>query len=287
MISTFQIVSIFTSALIIVGIPFFIFKTYRGKPQLNQGLIWGMLTFLLYTIVRMILLTLLSRILPEGTLTSSMAFDGNMAIAALMEGVINALSFTAAAIVVYKFQLKKMRSKDIPLLNSLTFVMMSAIFLIMPLINYGMFALAVNKGTLEQFVRDDISLEQIQEMARTVQQTPALLFLDMGLSRIFDILVYTASFFLLYVGLEPSIEFKKSDLVDETLAVESNDTRLDEGKAKPVWKFIVFAGLVVFGYYAMSVLALSVFESKPLIMLILKAVYAIVVYKLTYGSRAN
>ncbi|HEY4538063.1 MAG TPA: hypothetical protein VIG45_06375 [Erysipelothrix sp.] len=284
MISTIQIISIFTSAFIIIGIPFYIFRKYRGKPQLNQGLIWGMLTFLLYTIVRMILLTLLSNVLPEGLLTNSMTFDGNMAIAALMEGIINAFSFTLAAIVVYKFQLKKMKNDDIPLLNSLTFVMMSAIFLIMPLINYGMFSIAINKGNLEQFVREDVSIEEIKAMAEAVKQTPAALYLDMGLARIFDILVYTASFALLYKGLAPHIALKQSDLVDETMAieVEVNDSN-ENNKAK----MILFAGLIVFGYYAMSVLALSVFENIPVLMLVLKAVYAVAVYKLTYGNKTN
>lgn len=284
MISTIQIISIFTSAFIIIGIPFYIFRKYRGKPQLNQGLIWGMLTFLLYTIVRMILLTLLSNVLPEGLLTNSMTFDGNMAIAALMEGIINAFSFTLAAIVVYKFQLKKMKNDDIPLLNSLTFVMMSAIFLIMPLINYGMFSIAINKGNLEQFVREDVSIEEIKAMAEAVKQTPAALYLDMGLARIFDILVYTASFALLYKGMAPHISLKQSDLVDETMAieVEVNDSS-ENNKAK----MILFAGLIVFGYYAMSVLALSVFENIPVLMLVLKAVYAVAVYKLTYGNKTN
>ena len=284
MISTIQIISIFTSAFIIIGIPFYIFRKYRGKPQLNQGLIWGMLTFLLYTIVRMILLTLLSNVLPEGLLTNSMTFDGNMAIAALMEGIINAFSFTLAAIVVYKFQLKKMKNDDIPLLNSLTFVMMSAIFLIMPLINYGMFSIAINKGNLEQFVREDVSIEEIKAMAEAVKQTPAALYLDMGLARIFDILVYTASFALLYKGLAPHIALKQSDLVDETMAI---DVEVNDSSENNKAKMILFAGLIVFGYYAMSVLALSVFENIPVLMLALKAVYAVAVYKLTYGNKTN
>ena len=284
MISTIQIISIFTSAIIIIGIPFFIFKQYRGKPQLNQGLIWGMLTFLLYTIVRMILLTLLSNVLPEGQLTNSMTFDGSMTIAALMEGLINAVSFSIAAIIVYKFQLKKMQNDDIPLLNSLTFVMMSAVFLIMPLINYGMFSIAINKGNLEQFVRDDVSIEEIKAMAEAVRQTPAALYLDMGLARIFDIMIYTASFFLLYKGMAPTIDLEPSNLVDETVAIDSNKT---EDKENSKAKMIILAALVVFGYYSMSVLALSVFEKIPFMILVLKAVYALVVYRLTYGAKVN
>lgn len=258
MISKFQIFSMIVSILLVIAIPIYIFRRYRGNYKMSQGIIWGMLAYFIYTITRIVLLTVITQIFP-GLDYENMG--GNAFVTALTEGVLNAISFAVAASIVYRYQLRKMEDDEIPILNGLTFVMVSAMFLIMPLINYTMFSIKANGGNLESFVNDQVTLEQVEQIALAIKNTPSVMFLDMGLARIFDIFVYVAGFIAVYFGY---VYYPEEKI-----------------------KYIFVGALIVFGYFTISVLSLGVFAVYPIVTIVLKAIYAIAIFKVTYGYQTQ
>lgn len=258
MISNFKIFSMIASILMVVAIPFYVFRRYRGNMKMSQGIVWGMLAYFLYMIVRMLLLTVITQVLPG---LDASRLEGNLFLVSFVEGLLNAISFAVAASVVYRFQLRKMEDDEIPILNGLTFVMVSALFLIMPLINHVMFSFKVNSGNLDSFVSDTVTLEQVQQVAQALKDTPGVAFLDMGLARIFDILVYISGFIAVYFGY----------------------VYIPEEKLK----YTFIGALIIFGYFMISVLSLGVFTNYPWVTIAIKGIYGLALFKVTYGYQVK
>lgn len=256
MVDIINIVMMIVALVLVILIPVVAFLHFRKKPHLTQGLIWGLVSFLAFGIIRTLLMVLVTTVffpspgegIPNAVLASNGLTTG------LVNASVGAISFLAAGLIMYHFQLKKVDDKELPIMNSLVFNIMSAMSLITQIIQYTMISINANAGNLAKYVTDEVSIEAVNELVRNINQISPVSYFDLGFSRWLEVVVFAIAFTLLYRYMK------------------------EKDRSKSAIKFAGATFAVVFSYLLVGSLAITFLGGTPILEVLVKVVFVGLLY---------
>lgn len=193
MISNLTIIAIALNIVIAMALLAVFFVRYRKVEFFTQSFLWGILISVLSNVIINLVGVTLFR-------------DGFTGLGPVAASLANALLMTLAIgssyVIVSGFQFKKGRSSKSPVVNALAFSIISIMNVIMQSLNFFMYAFAINRGTVEQFISESFTQEALDGLIKVFNESSPLLFLELGFNRIFEIGVIIVAFTLLYKSLK-------------------------------------------------------------------------------------
>lgn len=256
MVDNIKIVMMVVALVLIILIPVLAFVHFRKKPNLTQGLLWGLVSFLAFGIFRTILMMIVTTVIfpsPGDGLPNEL-LAGSGVLAGVINAGIGALAFLGAGFIMYRFQLKKVDDKELPLMNSFVFNIMSAMSLISQIIQYIMISINANAGNLAKYVTAETTLPQVQELVGNINSISPVSYLDLGLSRWLEVIVFAIAFTFLYRYMKQK----------------------DSSKSAIKYVFITLA--VVFTYLLVGSLAINYLGTTPILEVLVKVVFVVALY---------
>lgn len=256
MVDIIKIAMMVVALILVVLIPVLAFFHFRKKPQLSQGLLWGLISFLAFGIIRTILMMLVTTVIfpspAEGIPNALLASNG--LVSGLVNASIGAISFVAAGLIMYRFQLKRVDDKDLPVMNSLVFNIMSAMSLISQIIQYIMISINANAGNLEKYVNPEVTIEAVKELVMNINSISAVSYFDLGFSRWLEVVVFAIAFTLLYRYMK------------------------EKDSSKSAINYVLVTLAVVFSYLLVGSLAINFLATTPIVEVLVKVVFVLVLY---------
>lgn len=196
-VNNLKIALLVLSLVSILAIPVLAFVKFKKSPKLFQGVLWGFMAYFVFNIVSILLtVTVATLILPDGDVGATSDVSGFLL--AVITAGIAAVAFLIAGLVTYRFQLKKVDDKRLPVLNSLIFNTLAGMTMVSPLISNILLAINANAGKLEKYVSPETSLETVKAAAVQINNLPVFALLDIGVTYWLDLVVYGIAFVLLY-----------------------------------------------------------------------------------------
>lgn len=255
MVNNYKIALMILALVSILAMPVLAFLKFRKSPELFQGVLWSFISYFVFNIVN-ILLTIIvaSLIFPaveEGAAPAMVETNG--ALLAAITAIISAIAFLIAGLVMYRFQLKKVDDKRLPVLNSMIFNTLAGMTMVSPLITNILLAVNANMGKLDKYVNAEASLQVVKEAAAQINSLPVFALLDIGVTYWLDLVVYGIGFALLY-------KYWKN-----------KDTR-------DVKKYLVLTVLMVFSHVFVGRAAVHYLSETAFVPFVIKIVFVALLY---------
>lgn len=255
MIDSLNIVMMVVALVLILAIPVVAFLKFKKHPKLVQGILWGFISFFLFNIISMLLSMFVGTVFfpsPGEGIPSPILENNNLLVVGITAAIAG-LAFLISGLVTYRFQLKRIDDKELPILNTLIFNTMLAFGIISQLISNILLSINANAGNLDKYVTAELSLESLEATLVQFNEIPALVFFDLGLSHWLDIVVFGIGFVLLY-------KFSKKD-----------------GHVSPI-QYILGAFLVVFSYRLVGGLSAHFLGHIAILPILVKVAFTGLVY---------
>lgn len=189
MISSLKIAAFIVNIVIAAAIIVLFVVRNRKTKGFGQSLLWGILAGMLSNVIVNLIGTTL---FPSG-LTGM-----NFILASLFNSVLMTAGIVIAYSVSLNFQFKKGDQDKAPAINAFGFSVIAIFNTIMQSINFILYSFAINAGTVEQFLTEQFTQENLDALIKSLQDSSVLLFLELGLTRIFELTMLVIVFTLIY-----------------------------------------------------------------------------------------
>lgn len=255
MVDSLKIAMMIVSLILVILIPVYAFMRLRRAPEVSQVILWGILGFLLFGVIRTLLLLVVNNLLfpgPSAGVVSDVLLKKPF-LAGFINAFVGAIALIASITVSYKFQLKKLKNPELPIVNSLVFNLMSSMTLISQLLQYILISFNANKGNLAKYVSEETSIEAIKEFVNSINKIPAISYLEIGLSRWFEAVIFMVAFTFVY-------KYMKKDKEERDI------------------KYMFMAFALVFVYIMLGALTITVFKDQAVLDVGVKALFVLIVY---------
>lgn len=256
MVDVVNIAMMIVALVLVILIPIVAFMRFKKNPQVTQGLVWGLVSFLAFGIIRTLLMMVVTTVIfpspAEGVPNAILSSNGITS--GFVNALIGAIAFVGAGLIMYRFQLKKVDDKELPLMNSLVFNIMSSMSLVTQIIQYITISLNANSGNLAKYATEAISMEEVNQLVMNIAKISPVSYFDLGFSRWLEVVVFAIAFTFLY-------RFMK-----------------EKDRSKSAINYI-FAGFgVVFGYLLVGSLAITYLGANPFLEVLSKIVFVGLLY---------
>ncbi|CAM3719445.1 hypothetical protein ERUR111494_08550 [Erysipelothrix urinaevulpis] len=255
MIDSIKIAMMIISLILMILVPVYAFIRLKKSPEVGQSIAWALLGFLIFNITRTVLMVLVTTVIFPGPTPGVVSdFVKNNP---LLDGFLNALivagSFVGAGVILYKFQLKKVQSEALPVANALIFNLMILLPTLSQMFQYILISFNANAGKLEKYVSETVTMDAILSDVEKINMVPALRYLEWGLTRWFELVIFAIAFSLLYKYM---VKVK-----------EERDV-----------KYLVLSFVSLFIFILGSFLSTAIFLNQPMIDLTLKIVMIVGIF---------